>query len=150
MNQTLAKLMPGTALISVLLLSAGAWSMGPAPEHDMERMLSHMASELDLSNSQQTRIETLVEENGQQGAEDKQRMFEIRQQLKEMRADFDAGKAQKLADELGEIASRTAYRMSSNQAEIYALLTPEQQQQFDEMAERREKRIEKRLDKYRR
>lgn len=150
MNRLLSRLLPGTALTGVLLLSAGAWSMGPPPEHDVERMLSHLSAELDLTASQETKIEALVNEGQEQGAADRQRMADIRQQLKATRSDFDAGKAQQLADELGEIASRTAYRMASTQAEIYAQLEPEQQQQFDELAERREKRIEKRLDKYRR
>ena len=150
MNRLLSKILPGTALLSVLLLSAGAWSMGPAPEHDVDRMLAHMSDELDLSDGQAAAIETLASESRDQGVADRQRMFEIRQQLKAMRTNFDAGTAQQLADELGEIASRTAYRMSSTQAQIYAQLNPDQQQAFDALAERREKRIEKRVDKYRR
>ena len=77
-----------------------------------------------------------------------ERMMEIRQELKAMNEDFDAGKAQQLADELGAIASRMAYRMASAPAEIYALLEPEQREELAALEERRERRIEKRVKKY--
>ena len=150
MNKTLSKLLPGTALMGVLLLSSGAWSMGPAPEHDMGRVLEHMADELDLSESQEEKIETLMNESRDAGREDQQRLSELRTELREMRSDFDAGRAQQLADEMGEVTSRIAYRMASTHAQIYEQLDAEQREEFEAMAERREKRFEKRVAKYRR
>lgn len=149
MKHTLSKVIPGSVLMGVLLLSAGAWSMGP-PQGRMDRMLEHMTEELDLSESQQSRIESLLTEAREQGAADRERMHEIREELKTLRTDFNAGSAQQLADELGGITSRMAYRMASTQAQVYQQLEPEQQAEFEEMSERREERREKRRHKHER
>jgi len=150
MNDRLLKLIPGTVLMSVLLLSVSAWSMGPPHGRDMDRMLQHMTQELNLSEAQQGNIETLLTEARKEGAADRERMDDIREQLKDMRTEFNAGTAQQLADELGGITSRMAYRMASIQAQVYQQLEPEQQAQFEELAERREQRGEKRREKPRR
>ena len=149
MNDRLLKLIPGTVLMGVLLLSVSAWSMGPPHGRGMDRMLSHMTQELDLSETQQANIETLLTEAREESAVDRERMGDIREQLKGMRTAFNAGTAQQLADELGGITSRMAYRMASTQAQIYQQLEPEQQAQFEELAERREQRGEKRKEKHR-
>ena len=148
MSNSMLKIIPGTVLAAVLLVSAGAWSMGPRPGFDVDRMLSHIGDELDLTETQETKIEALVAESREEGKGEPERMMEIRQELKAMNEDFDAGKAQQLADELGAIASRMAYRMASTHAEIYALLEPEQREELAALEERRERRIEKRVKKY--
>lgn len=149
MNRILVKLMPGTVLMGVLILSAGAWSMGPPRGHDVDKILAYMAHELELTQSQQAQVNILVEENSGVGKADQQRLGEIREEMIAMRGDFDAGSAQKLADELGEITARLAYRMASTQAEIYQLLTPEQRQQMLALVEKRDERMEKRWAKHR-
>ncbi|TDG14157.1 hypothetical protein E2F43_11830 [Seongchinamella unica] len=148
MNQTLSKLIPGTVLMGVLLLSVSAWSMGQSHERDMDRMLSHMTEALNLSEGQQAGIETLLNEVREEGGAERERMNEIRGQLKAMRTDFNAGEAQQLADELGVITSRMAYRMASAQAQVYQQLEPAQQEHFEVLAERREQRSEKRREKH--
>lgn len=143
------KLIPGTVLMGVLLLSAGAWSMGPSPEHNVDKILSHMSHELELSGSQEMKIDALVEESKQAGAADIARLGEIREQMKVMRVDFDAGTAQRLADELGEITARMSYRMVSTHADIYQLLSPEQREELKAMSEKRDQRMEKRWARHR-
>jgi Spy/CpxP family protein refolding chaperone len=144
MNRILFKLIPGTALMGVLLLSAGAWSMGPPPEFNIDKRLSHMTDELALSDTQKQQVEALLEGGRETGAADLARLAEIRKQMKAMHADFDPGIAQKLADELGEISARMAYQMTSTHAEIYQLLSPEQREQFTAMSKQRDQRMGKR------
>ena len=149
MNRTLSKILPGSILTGVLLLSAGAWSMGPPAGHNPDKMLAYMAQELDLSESQEAQINSIVDESRESGAEDQERLGEIRTAMKAQRTDFDAGRTQKLADELGEITARMAYRMTSTQAQIYQLLEPEQREQMLELAEHREERMQKRWQRMR-
>lgn len=134
----------GAALSAVLLASAGAWAASHHPGHSPERMLEHMTDTLNLTATQQSQVEILMSENRGTMESDRERMGEIRDELKAMRTDFDAGSAQSLADELGEITSRTSYAMASTQAEIYQLLTPQQREEMDEMLEKREQRMQKR------
>jgi Spy/CpxP family protein refolding chaperone len=144
MNTLLKRVLPGTVLSGVLLLSASAWSMGHHPGHNPERMLTHMTERLDLSASQQTQIETLLRESREAAESDHRRTGEIRDELKAMRLSFDAGKAQRLADELGEVSSRMAYLMARTQADVYQLLTPAQREEMDELSAIREKRMQQR------
>ncbi len=136
--------MTGAALSGVLLLSAGAVAMGHHPGHNPERMLAHMTEKLELTETQQTQIEALLAENRSAMQADRQRMDEIRDSLKAMRADFDAGQVTRLTDELGEITSRMAYSLASTQADVYQLLTAEQREEMDELQAAREKRMQKR------
>lgn len=149
MSRTLLKLIPGTALMGILLLSAGAWSMGPPPERNVDKILSHLSDELTLSETQELQINALVDESKEAGAADLARLGEIREQMKAMRVDFDAGTAQKLADELGEITGRMSYRMVSIQADIYQLLSPEQREELTTLSEKRDQRMEKRWNRSR-
>lgn len=149
MSRTLLKLIPGTALMGILLLSAGAWSMGPPPERNIDKILSHLSDELTLSETQELQINALVDESKEAGAADLARLGEIREQMKAMRIDFDAGTAQKLADELGEITGRMSYRMVSIQADIYQLLSPEQREELTTLSEKRDQRMEKRWNRSR-
>ena len=149
MPSTMLKIIPGTVLAAVLLVSAGAWSMGPRPGFDVDEMMSHMADELDLSETQEAEVQSLVAASREASEAEYQRMMEIRHELKTMNKDFDAGKAQQLADELGGITSRVAYRMVTTHAQIYQLLEPEQREELAALEERRDRRIEKRMKKFR-
>ena len=65
-----------------------------------------------------------------------------------MRANFDDGKAVTLTDEMGQVGARVAYEMAKAEASIYALLSPEQQEGFDELKARREARMRKQRHRY--
>ena len=144
MSTLIKRILPGTVLGAVLLLSMSAWSMGPHHGHDPQRMLQHMTERLDLNSDQQTQIEALLQEGRDTVAQDHQRSKEIRDALKAMRLNFNAGEAQRLADELGSIGSRMAYTMASTQASVYQLLTEEQREKMDELTAVRERRMEAR------
>jgi Spy/CpxP family protein refolding chaperone len=56
------------------------------------------------------------------------------------RGAFDAGEAQRLADEIGQITSRMVYQAASTQARIYQLLDEEQRAELGEFMEDHEPR----------
>jgi len=149
MNRFLVRVLPAIGLVGILLLSGAAWSGGHRGDFDSERMIQRLTDHLALTESQQQQVEELLAAGRDSAQADYRRMQEIREALREQRQGFDAGEAQKLADELGEITSRTAFRMASHQAQLYALLTEEQREQFDEFHERREQHRGKRLGKHR-
>ena len=144
MKSVIKKLSTATALSGLLLVSAGAWAGGHAGGHNPERMLQHMTEKLELDDTQQDQVEGIVSENLASVQADRERMTAIRDQLKGMRESFDADKAKRLADELGEITGRLAYDMASTQAQVYEVLTPVQREQMDAMQAAREQRMQKR------
>jgi len=99
-----------------------------------------MVEQLDLSDSQRSEIHALVSGAREEASADHERMRELHESLQEQRKNFDADTAHKLADELGEIVARGAYRRASTGAEIYQKLTPEQQARFDSMLENYDQR----------
>ncbi len=109
-------------------------------EHEGGRMLAYLADELDLSETQEAEIRALHEEVAEQNAADRERLEELKERMRAQVDDFDAGEAQRIADEIGEIATRLAYSGASTRAGVRALLTDEQRVLLDElMAERRER-----------
>jgi len=144
MKSVIKKLSTATALSGLLLVSAGTWAGGHAGGHNPERMLQHMTEKLELDDTQQDQVESILSENLTAAQADRERMTVIRDQLKGMRESFDADRAKRLADELGEITSRLAYDMASTQAQLYEVLTPGQREQMDAMQAVREQRMQKR------
>lgn len=141
MTTRLKRILTGSALGGILLVSASAWSMGHQSGHDPERVLRHMTEKLELSDSQHEQIENLLDEGLGSMKEDRARMGELRDQLKAMRTDFDEDKARGIAKELGEVTSRMTYNMASTQSEVYEMLTPAQREKMDEFDAMREKRM---------
>lgn len=141
MNRTIARILPTAVLGTALLASAAAFSMGHGHKFDSERMLAHMTEQLDLTATQQQQIGEILSSGKAQAEADRKRMGEIRKALEAQRSNFNPGEAQKLADELGEITSRTAYQMSSKRAEVHKLLAPEQREQMEEMKQKRGERM---------
>lgn len=148
MNRTLTRILPVAVLGGALLASGAAFSQAHRQPFDGERMLAHMTEQLDLSESQSRAIGEILENGKAQAEADIKRLGEIRQALEGQAADFDAGRTQKLADELGEISARMAYRMTSKHAEIYQLLSPEQRGQMEALRERRREHRDKRWSKH--
>ena len=75
-------------------------------------------------------------------------MAVLHDELGAISADFDAGQAQQVADQIGVITSRLLYNHASVQAEIYTLLNEEQRlmlQQLLEQRQQRRDRMEQRL-----
>lgn len=134
--------------IATACFSLASWSMGDGERRDPEQILERMTQRLALTEIQRDAVRTIVIEDAQQFRKDRERLFELRQSLRETRVDFDAGEAQRMADEIGELSSRLSFAHASIQARIYLLLTPEQRQEFDALLERREQRRERWRENY--
>lgn len=147
MNISLKKslLGAGFAAVSLLTLSAATWSAGHGGgmDHDPGRMIAHMSDRLDLTEEQQTELDELLGATRQENAADRQRLQELRGQLRESRGNFNPEDARAAADEIGQITSRLVYQAASTQAQVYQMLTPEQREKMESMmaarAERRGK-----------
>lgn len=126
------------ALVITLVLAASSWAMAPSGRHaDPERMLDRMTHKLDLTQEQQSEIGALLNASSAAIKVDTDRARVLRQTLRDQRKDFDAGSAQAAADELGQLTGRIVFARTSTRAQVYGLLTPEQQASMDEWAEKR-------------
>ena len=147
MNKSLSKALLGAVVAgaALLSLSVASWSMGHGGGMDFDpaRMVAHMSDRLDLTEEQADRVKQLTTSAKDQSAADRKRIQELREQLKAQRDNFDAGKAQIAADEIGEITSRMVFQAVSTHAEIYQLLTDEQKEEMDAMLEQRESRLDR-------
>ena len=150
MKALLGKRMAVATLGVLVSLSATALAMGyrGGMDHDPGRMLSYMAKHLELSDEQRDQVENIVRAAREQSAADRARLQELRAGLQNMRGDFDAGAAQKIADEIGEITSRMVFQFSSSYAEFYGLLNAEQQAEVDRLQQERSERHGKRRHRY--
>jgi len=113
-------------------------------DHDPQRMMAHLTSKLDLSEEQQTQVKQLMGESRKALATDSKRMQALREEMKAQAASFNAGSAQKIADEIGEITGRMVFQATKTHAEIYQLLNDQQRQELDELMAKREERRDKR------
>jgi len=131
--------MAGLALLS---LSAGSWAMnhGGVMDHDPGRMIAHMTDRLDLTEEQQGQVKEIMDSSRTQSTVDRERMKVLREMLREQRGNFNAGEAQTVADEIGQITSRMVFQATSTHARIYQLLNDEQKAEMDAMMEKREER----------
>lgn len=130
----------GAAAATALVASAAAWSMGPGSGGDQNpgRMLAHMADKLDLTAEQQSSVQELMSVSREANEADRQRLQVLRQQLQAMRGDFDASKAQGIADEIGQITSRMVFQTSKTWSGVYQVLDAEQRQQLEQLMKKRE------------
>lgn len=146
MNRKIGKWLLGVTLGSAVIVSALSWAQGPGGgrgHHDPAQMMAHMASKLDLSEEQQAQMKQVMAETREASAGDIKRMQELRGQLQAQAKDFNAGNAQKLADEVGELAGRMAFQVTKTFAEVYQLLSPEQRLEMDELMAKRDARRDK-------
>ncbi len=144
MNNSLKKILLGTgfAALSLVTLSSASWSKnhGMGMGHDPDRMLAHMAEHLELTGEQRAEVANLLKSAEQATASDRQRLRELRGELHQQGPDFDAGRVQSLADEIGQITSRLVYQSASTQAQVQALLSPEQREEMARLMEQRTER----------
>ena len=144
MSNSITRALLGAAMagLALLSLSAGSWAMnhGADMEHDPGRMIAHMTERLDLTQEQQGQIKEIMAASRTQSGADRERMKVLRQKMRAQRDNFDAGEAQNIADEIGELTSRTVFQATSTQARIYQLLTDEQKAEMDTMMEKRQER----------
>ncbi|QIB64174.1 Spy/CpxP family protein refolding chaperone [Kineobactrum salinum] len=132
----------GLALLLLGSLAAAPGWTAPGDGHhgaDPERMLTKMSRHLDLSQEQQDRVSQLLAQAHEAGAADRERMQALRGQLRDQQSNFDAGTAQALADELGQITARSSFRRAETRAGIYQLLDDSQRQKLERMEAKRHK-----------
>ena len=114
--------------------------MGPQGEGmqpDPARMMAQMSAKLDLSAEQQAKIQELTTAARQASAADHQRMQELRTEMAAMRDSFDATRARKTADEIGQVTGRLVFQASQTWSQVYQVLNAEQKARLDEMMAQR-------------
>jgi Spy/CpxP family protein refolding chaperone len=126
------KLVAVVFLVSGLAVFSGqSWAQpgfgrsGPPPMDNLDR-LDMLADEIGLTEEQGTEISRIVNEAQLASAVDRERMKQIKDELKQMVDNFDAGQAQILADELGEISARLAYKGAESRAAVHQVFSDEQ------------------------
>lgn len=102
-------------------------------EAKMELRLEKMTAVLDLTEAQQARIKELLNQNWQQRQNDRESMRNARDAMRTARlADpFDEADFRTKATKLNELKTERKIDRVKQQAEIYALLTPEQQKKAE-------------------
>jgi Spy/CpxP family protein refolding chaperone len=103
------------------------------PMDHIERMAEH----LDLSAEQEQQITEIVNAAEIATAVDRERLQQLREEFRNLAANFDEGRAQGLADELGQTSGRLAYSHASTMASVRGVLTAEQLQQLEGIRSRR-------------
>lgn len=146
------KLSKTLRLATVSILSALSLAATAAPmdggDHGMQHMHggdhSRMAGmtpmalhQLDLSETQQDKVFELMHGQAKQRYELMRAIRNNRAALRELaRAPgFDTAKAQTLADEQGRLMAQQAFQRAQTEAQLRALLTPEQRKKLDERRE---------------
>ena len=122
--------------VSVLVFAIEATARpGPGGGPDGGVIVGRMSQHLDLSVDQQEQITTIVNAAHLDNAVDQERKRQIEKELRGLAENFDAGSAQALADELGEIAGRLAYSRVYTMSQVREILTEEQLAQLLEQRE---------------
>ena len=134
-----------------LLVVPLAWSMGPGGQShpDPHRMLSRLSEHLALTEQQESQVREILAQSGDQARADRKRAQTLREALEQQHLDFNAGEAQRLADELGEVTSRMAYTLTSALAQVYGVLTEDQRAEFERLRAEHRSRGHHRYGKYR-
>ena len=131
--------LPVLILALVAALASAALSARPGGfagfGHDPGfHLLDVLADDLGLTEEQETEIDELMNETRLATAVDRERMSQIREQLRRLsRTDeaFDSGAASALAEELASIISRAVVTGSETRWKMRQVLTAEQRQQMD-------------------
>ncbi len=140
MKRKLKTWLCAAALAGANAVSVGAWAMGPQAEGvqpDPGRMMAQMGEKLDLSTEQQAKIKELTSAARQASAADHKRMQELRTEMSAMRDSFDATRARKTADEIGQVTGRLVFQASETWSQVYQVLNAEQKAKLDEMIAQR-------------
>ena len=139
MKRFATKVLPGTMMAGLLMVTAMAWSGGHkgGGGHDPERMLAHMTEQLNLSDTQQVEIEAILSSGKVTMETDANRLSEIRSALGTQNSNFNEAETVALTDELGQITARLSYQKISTRAAVYEVLDEEQREEMDALQESR-------------
>jgi Spy/CpxP family protein refolding chaperone len=135
MNRIIAVvfLLAGLASFSAQSLAQPGYGRGAPPAMDNLAHLDMLADQIGLTEEQGEEITRLVNVAQLESAVDRERMQQIREELRAMVDSFDASQAQILADELGEISARLAYNAAERQAAIRQIFTADQILMLEEL-----------------
>lgn len=143
----------GLALSSALALGAAPAMAAPQAgphagwSHHGDRHGTRLLDQLNLTAEQKASVQQIMKSHAGQNRSEWQQLRQQRQAFAAMKP-TDSGyqaAASALADAEGKAASARVEQMASVRADIYKVLTPEQQTKFDGlMAERQAKRQERR------
>ena len=144
MNKTFKKILLGTGFsaLSLVALNTASWSMnhGGMMGRDPARMLAHMTERLDLTPEQHEEVAGLLTSAQEATGADRERLTQLRRELREQLADFDEARARELADEVGQITATMVFEATSTQARVQAVLRPEQREEMRRMMDKRMER----------
>ena len=101
--------------------------------------MKHMMKELDLTKEQRQTLRKFKSESREQMKNNREQMMELRKQLHEeaISEDYDSAKVRELADKKAKLMSDMLVKKMESMQRIRKELTPEQQEEFDEMKEDR-------------
>jgi Spy/CpxP family protein refolding chaperone len=125
---TTAAFVLGLSVIAGQLSAAPGFAHGEAGFSHLEFLADHVG----MTDEQESQINHLINAGQLESAVDRERIQQIHEALRSMSDNFDAGEAQLLAEELGEITARLVYSGAQTRAEIHKIFSPEQLQQLQE------------------
>jgi len=135
----------GLSVIAAQLSAAPGFGPGGHPDFARETKgfgrLEFLADHLGLTDEQEQQISEINDAAQLAAAVDREREKQVREALQALVEKFDAGEAQALANELGEIAARLAYSRTETRAKIQRLFTAEQLELVEELKARRSDRM---------
>jgi protein CpxP len=142
-----------TALIVALAagLAVTVFAQGPRWGHGRHegRMLHWMSSELNLTDAQQAQIKTILQAEHAKIQPLVQQLRKNQQaQDASLNGSFDEAKAQAFAASQAQIMTNVIVERQRAKSQIYAVLTPEQQQKAIELRQQREQRRQQWMHKH--
>lgn len=112
------------------------------PAKMQQRMLEHLDEALSLTDQQQQQLGDLMAKHQQQMPAKRAQMQQFRDQMRSLdptAADY-TDQVEALAKQQSERIGRNMVERAKHHVELYALLTPEQQQEFRQLEQQRGKR----------
>lgn len=102
------------------------------------RMLEKLDWELELSGEQRDQIRSLMKDKYDAKGDQRQQMKDLRQSMKDLDPASPGYKSEvsKLADQQADAVRQRVLDHAGTYADIYGILTPEQQQEFKELKEK--------------
>ena len=121
-------------------------------EFNAEMLLCRLGDKLDLSDEQKEQIETLIETSKEQSGDLKDQAKTLRETFREAQqpGQFDEQAIRTHANAVHQIETELMVIRLKSRADIFNLLTPEQQQEFETLKQERNERREKRGNRSRR
>jgi Spy/CpxP family protein refolding chaperone len=119
----------------------GHWHRGDF----LNRRIAHLTRALNLTDTQQQQVKSLVEAQRPALKGLMQQMASQRAQIlaATRNGQFDAAKVQAIANQQGQTLANLIVARQELQSKIYTMLTPEQRIKFDQMQQRRLEHMQK-------